>query len=290
MSVPRRSGRYTQAVHTVRLLFGFSLVLLIAAFPQPLSGQDRELDIIRIVSPYRTQTLDPIKSVFTGSIEAFGQLYTRLLMLDENDELVPGLALRWEVSEDASEYTFYLREAKFSNGDPITADDVAFTLLRMRDDPEAAYSEIVTDMKNAWAVDEHTLRVEFHSPNVPFLQGIEMSFLGIVSRADVEGRGAVEAFADVPVSSGPYRVVEWRRNDRLILEPNPHYWRQGYPLNDGAELIEVVDVNTRIAMYTKFFGYLLRFWCLHGTNLRLLVRDKNYSSIRKCNPKDHFGN
>ena len=219
-----------------------------ALFPQSLVGQEDEPDIIRIVSLYRTQTLDPIKSVFTGSIEAFGQLYTRLLRLDENDELVPGLALRWEVSPDAIDYTFFLREAKFSNGSPITADDVAFTLLRMRDDPEAAYSEIVEDVQNAWATDEHTLRVRFNSPNVPFLQGAEMAFLGIVSRADVERRGSVDAFADIPVSSGPYRVVEWRRNDRLILEANPYYWREGYPLNDGAELIEVVDVNTRIAM------------------------------------------
>jgi peptide/nickel transport system substrate-binding protein len=218
------------------------------SLPQSLVGQEDEPDIIRIVSLYRTLTLDPIKSVFTGSIEAFGQLYTRLLRADENDELVPGLALRWEVSPDATDYTFFLREAKFSNGSPITADDVAFSLLRMRDDPEAAYSEIVEDMQNAWATDDHTLRVRFNSPNVPFLAGLEMAFLGIVSRADVERRGSIEAFADVPVTSGPYRVVEWLRNDRLILEANPYYWREGYPLNDGAELIEVVDVNTRISM------------------------------------------
>lgn len=226
----------------------YSLIFLVICFPPPVAGQEEEPDIIRIVSLYRTQTLDPIKTVFTGSIEAFGQLYSRLLRLDENDELVPGLAERWEVSPDATEYTFYLREARFSNGRPITADDVAFTLLRMRDDPEAAYSEIVADMKEAWAVDDLTVRVTFNSPNVPFLQGLEMSFLGVVSREDVEKRGAAVAFSENPVSSGPYQVVEWRRNDRLILEPNPHYWRKGYPLNDGAELIEVVDVNTRIAM------------------------------------------
>ena len=218
------------------------------SYPQSLVGQEDEADTIRIVSLFRTLTLDPVRSVFTGSIEAFGQLYTRLLRLDENDQLVPGLALRWEVSPDATDYTFFLREAKFSDGSPITADDVAFTLLRMRDDPESAYSAPVDDMQDAWAEGQHTLRVRFNSPNVPFLQAVEMAFLGIVSREDVERRGSVDAFATVPVTSGPYRVVEWRRNDRLILEANPHYWREGYPLNDGAELIEVVDVNTRIAM------------------------------------------
>jgi peptide/nickel transport system substrate-binding protein len=218
------------------------------SFPRSLVGQEDEPDIIRIVSPYRTLTLDPIKSVFTGSIEAFGQMYSRLLRVDENGQLIPGLALRWEISPDATEYTFFLREARFSDGTPITANDVAYTLLRMRDDPESAYPAPVKDMQDAWATDEHTVRVRFNSPNVPFLQSLEMVFLGIVSRRDIERRGSVEAFADIPVTSGPYRVVEWRRNDRLILEANPHYWREGYPLNDGAELIEVVDVNTRIAM------------------------------------------
>lgn len=231
-----------------RLLICCLLIFLTTVIPKSVAGEEDEADIIRIVSLYRTQTLDPIKSVFTGSIEAFGQLYTRLLRLDENDELIPGLALRWEISADATDYKFFLRKAKFSDGSPITADDVAFTLLRMRDDPEAAYSETVEDMQNAWAIDDHTLRVRFNSANIPFLQGVETAFLGIVSRADVERRGSVDAFSDIPVSSGPYQVVEWRRNDRLILEPNPHYWRAGYPLNDGAELIEVVDVNTRIAM------------------------------------------
>jgi peptide/nickel transport system substrate-binding protein len=216
--------------------------------PVSPQAQDDAPDIIRIVSVFRTLTLDPIKSVFTGSIETFGQLYTRLLRRDTDGRLVPGLALRWEISADGLDYTFFLREARFSDGSPITADDVAFSLLRMRDDPEAAYSAPVTSMQDAWAEDEHTLRVRLDIPNAPFLEALEMCFLGVVSRADVERRGAVAAFADIPVTSGPYRVVEWRRNDRLILEANPYYWREGYPRNDGAELIEVVDVNTRIAM------------------------------------------
>ena len=231
-----------------RILISCTLIAIVAALPLPLQSQEDERDIVRIVSAYRTLTLDPIKSVFTGSIETFGQLYTRLLSRDANGNLIPALALRWEISADGLDYTFFLREANFSDGSPITADDVAFTLLRMRDDPEAAYAAPVITMKDAWAEDSHTLRVRFDAPNVPFIEAVEMCFLGIVSRADVEARGDVEAFADIPVSSGPYRVVEWRRNDRLILEANPYYWRDGYPLNDGAELIEVVDLNTRISM------------------------------------------
>ena len=186
--------------------------------------------------------------MFTGSIEAFGQLYSRLVRIDNNGEFRPGLALTWEISDDGLDYTFHLREARFSDGTPLTAEDAAYSLLRMRDDPEAAYPAPVTDIEHAWAEGERTLRVHFEQANTPFLASLDMCFLGIVSKQDIESRGREDAFADVPVTSGPYRVVEWRRNDRLILESNPYYWREGYPLNDGAELIEVVDINTRIAM------------------------------------------
>jgi peptide/nickel transport system substrate-binding protein len=212
--------------------------------PQSNSGKD----IIRIASVYRTLTLDPIKSIWTGSIETFGQLYSRLFRRGDNGELLPGLAERWEMSDDGLQYTFYLRSAHFSDGSAITAHDVAFSLLRMRDHPEAAYSAAVTDIANISVLDARTVQIQLHQPAAAFILGLEMCFLGIVSKADVEKRGDVQAFAADPVTSGPYRVVQWKHNDRIILEPNPHYWREGYPLNDGAELIEVVDSNTRASM------------------------------------------
>lgn len=237
---------YTQPVINARNIKICALAAFIALVPAHAADDDR--DIIRIAAAFRTLTLDPTRSIYTGAIETFGQLYSRLLRRNAEGQLVPGLALRWEISSDGLDYTFFLRETKFSDGSPLTADDAAFSLLRMRDDPEAVYPAPVLSLQNAWAEDARTLRIRLKEPNAPFLEALEMCFLGVVSRADVERRGAAAAFADIPVTSGPYRVVEWRRNDRLILEANPYYWRTGYPLNDGAELIEVVDTNTRIAM------------------------------------------
>jgi peptide/nickel transport system substrate-binding protein len=205
-------------------------------------------DIIRIASPERTTTLDPIASTNSGNIETFGQLYSRLLRRDENGELQPGLAERWEISPDGMEYTFHLRQARFSDNSPLTADDVVFSLLRMRDDPAASYSLSVASIKMARALDDHTVRVTLIAPNAPFLDALEICFLGIVSKSDVERRGSQAAFAEQPVTSGPYRVVRWRPGDRIVLEANPYYWRESYPRNSGAELIEVPDVNTRLAM------------------------------------------
>lgn len=70
---------------------------------------------------------------------------------------------------------------------------------------------------------------------------------GIVPKAVVEEMGD-EAFAQNPVSSGPFRLKEWRPNDRIILERNPNYWREGMPYLDEVEILEVTDENTRVSM------------------------------------------
>ncbi|HEV7252766.1 MAG TPA: ABC transporter substrate-binding protein [Mesorhizobium sp.] len=202
---------------------------------------------IRIGSPYRTTTLDPMRSAAAGNIETFGQLYSRLLRRNAQGELEPGLAESWEVSPDGTTVTLKLRDAKFSDGSPITADDVVFSLLRVRDDKESAYPAPLQQLKDAKAQDPKTVVLTLEHPFAPFLGNLEVFNAGIVSKADVEKRGA-DAFTKDPLTSGPYAVSEWRPNDRLVLKPNPNYWREGYPKNAGAELIEVPDQNTRVSM------------------------------------------
>ena len=158
-------------------------------------------DIIRIASGSRTLTLDPTRSWNSGDIETFGQLYSRLFRRDQAGNLQPGLAERWEMSADARTYTFHLRDARFSDGTPITADDVRFTLLRMRDDPEALYSEPVSGVVDVVAVDQRTVRVMLAEPNVPFLDTLEVCFLGRRRRyagalgAEMNAHGQTVAFA-----------------------------------------------------------------------------------------------
>jgi peptide/nickel transport system substrate-binding protein len=209
----------------------------------PAEAQDR----IRIGSPYQTSTLDPMRSAAAGNIETYGQLYSRLLRRDESGELQPGLAESWEVSEDGRKITLHLRDAMFSNGDPITAEDVAFSLTRVRDDPESAYPAPLQEMETITAQDEKTVVITLEHPFAPFLGNLEVFNAAIVDKSDVEARGE-EAFTSDPVTSGPYMVEEWVPNDRLVLAPNPHYWREGFPKNEGAELIEVPAENTRVSM------------------------------------------
>ncbi len=226
---------------THRFLAASALAALLAA--TPALAQDK----IRIGSPYKTTTLDPMRSAAAGNIETFGQLYSRLVRLDDDGALAPGLAESWELSEDGAVVTLKLRDAMFSNGEPITAEDVVFSLLRVRDGEESAYPAPLQQLDTAEAVDERTVVLTLKSPFAPFLGNLEVFNVGIVSKKDVEARGE-EAFSADPVVSGPYMVEEWVPNEKLVIAPNPNYWREGFPKNAGAELLEVTAENTRVSM------------------------------------------
>lgn len=207
-------------------------------------------ELIRIVSPYQTTALDPMRSAAAGNIETYGQLYARLLQRNPTTgELEPGLAESWEVSENGETYTFHLRDAQFSNGTPITADDVVFSLSRIQSDKQSAYPAPLGAMASITAKDPKTVVIKLKSAFAPFLGNLEIWNMGIVSKVDVEARGAEKAFSSAPVTSGPYAVKEWKPNEKLVLQPNEHYWRSGYPKSDATvELREVASPETRAAM------------------------------------------
>ncbi|MGJ8544616.1 MAG: ABC transporter substrate-binding protein [Sulfitobacter sp.] len=219
----------------------------VAIASSSIAGGAVAQDIVRIASPNKVTTLDPIASAAAGNIEAFGQLYSRLLRKDGDGALQPGLAESWAISDDGLTYTFELRAAKFSDGSDITADDVAFSLNRVAKDEGSAYPAAFAPVKAFTAEDADTVTLTLEYPSAPMLSYMEIFNAGIVSKDDVEARGE-DAFAADPVTSGPFMVEVWKPNDRLTLTANPNYWREGYPKVGGADLIEVEDDNTRSSM------------------------------------------
>lgn len=210
---------------------------------EPVSG-----GTLRIATPYTVSSLDPIKSVAAGDIEVLGQMYSRLLRrTPDGKDVLPGLAEEWESSVDELTWTFSLREAAFSDGSPVTADDVVFSFLRLRDQKDSAYPGAFQVIADVVAMDERTVQFTLDGPAAPFLGSTEQFNAGIVPRRVVEDLGD-EEFGRNPVTSGGFRVVEWRPNERLILEANPNYWREELPYLDGVEVIEVLRDPTRVSM------------------------------------------
>ncbi|TIN94321.1 MAG: ABC transporter substrate-binding protein [Mesorhizobium sp.] len=220
------------------------------AFASIVAAPALAADVIRIVSPYQTTTLDPMRSAAAGNIETYGQLYGRLLLRNPaSGALEPALAESWDISADGLTYTFHLRNAQFSDGSAITAADVTFSLDRIRSDKQSAYPAPLGAVESTTAADPKTVVIKLKSAFAPFLGNLEIWNMGIVSKSDVEKQGAEKAFSTVPVTSGPYAVKVWKPNEVLVLEPNAHYWRTGYPKSDATvELREVASPETRAAM------------------------------------------
>ena len=191
-------------------------------------------------------TFDPIKSAQNVDFWVFSNVYDVLVRVDKSGtKLEPGLAEKWEVSPDNTVYTFTMRDAKFEDGSPITARDAAFSLLRIRDNPGSLWADTYKVIKSAEAKDDKTLVVTLNQPTAPFLATLAMPGISILSEKAVTAAGE-EAYAEKPMASGAFGLVEWRRGDRVILKKNPNFWQADRVKLDGVEWISLVDDNTRM--------------------------------------------
>jgi len=191
-------------------------------------------------------TFDPIKTAQNIDFWVFSNVYDVLVRVDKSgSKLEPGLADSWTVSEDGLTYTLKIRDAKFSDGSPLTAADAAFSLLRIRDDEGSLWSDSYTVIDTAEATDDRTLVIKLKTPSAPFLSTLAMPGASILSKAGMESLGA-EAYAENPIASGAFTLKEWRRGDRVILEKNQNFWEADRVQLDGVEWISVPDDNTRM--------------------------------------------
>jgi peptide/nickel transport system substrate-binding protein len=97
--------------------------------------------VLRIGTNQDSTTFDPIKTIENRDIWVMNNMHAFLVRANrEANQIVPDLAESWEISDDGLEYTFHLREAKFSDGSRVTVQDAVFSLTRLRDDPESVQS------------------------------------------------------------------------------------------------------------------------------------------------------
>lgn len=191
-------------------------------------------------------TFDPIATAQNVDFWVFSNVFDVLLRVDKaGKELLPGLAESWEMAPDGLSYTFHLRDAKFSDGTPVTAEDAAYSLTRIRDSELSLWSDSYKIIKDIATPDPKTLLITLSGPSAPFLSTLAMPGASVISKAAMESMGE-EAFAEKPVGSGAFMLEEWRRGDRVILKKNPDYWDAANVSLDGVEWISVPDDNTRM--------------------------------------------
>ena len=190
--------------------------------------------------------LNPINAPSNGSIFVIQQIFDQLVEIGEGTEVEPGLATSWNSSKDGLTWTFHLRDAKFSNGEPVTGEDVKFSIERFADPKlNVNYSTLGESIKDVEVVDPHTVKVHLKNVDASFLDNISMFAAAIEPKKVVEEVGD-KAFSENPVGSGPFKVKEYKRGQKTVLERNPLYWRKGEPYLDGVVFEYVPDANTRI--------------------------------------------
>jgi microcin C transport system substrate-binding protein len=152
---------------------------------------------------------------------------------DEPDAVYGLVAESAEIADDGKSATFYLRpEARFSDGTPLTAEDVAFSLDTLKTKGHPIYRQTLQDVVKAEALDPHTVRYTFEGELVRDLPLI-VATLPIFSKAYYSKRPFEETTLEPPLGSGPYLVDKIAQGRTIVYRRNPDYWAKDLPVNRG---------------------------------------------------------
>ena len=208
------------------------------------------------------RNINPLLVTDTGGVARTEQMFDPMVRVDaETLEPVPHLAESWDVSDDALEYTFYLDErARFHDGEPITAEDVAFFVESVLDpdylgpwQPDWLILEGAQEALDAGGerpsglevIDDHTVRFTLQRPSAAFVVDT-LNNLKPVPKHLLEDEGALSEehwFSLEPVGSGPYMLEEWVPGDRFVMRANYDYWGTP-PCVETVSIVIIPDVDS----------------------------------------------
>ncbi len=198
-----------------------------------------------IANAVRVDTLDPEANSVNESIWLDQNLYSRLLQPNPTGTaLLPDLATSWNISTDGLTYTFHLRNAQFSDGSPVTASDVVFSIDRSRAF-KGGWGFLLTPVKTITAPDAHTVVITLSQKHAPLLADLAMYAYSIVPKKLVQAQGT--AFFQHPVGSGPFDVTSYKPDSEVDLARNPHFYGTRPKISKVRVLI-VPNDNTRVLM------------------------------------------
>jgi peptide/nickel transport system substrate-binding protein len=210
--------------------------------------------VLRFARRDDSDNLDPVTNDGNVNIWIFMNIYDQLVRVTpDGASLEPALAESWEVSADATTYTFHLRQGiTFSDGTPFKASDVVYSFVRAANDPNQTWTFTLTalqrdangQVQGITAPDDNTVVVVLSQPWAPFLADVAMFNLSIVSEAFAKGNEA--RLTDECMGTGPYQLAEWKKGEYISLTKNPNYWEEGLPYLDEVRAFVVPDDNARI--------------------------------------------
>ena len=210
--------------------------------------------------------LDPQKANAAPSFTV-GNSLSECLVRIVDGKVTPGMAKSWDVSKDGKTLTFHLRDSKWSDGKPVTAQDFEYGIKRLLDPKTAseyafaayyitgaeAYNlgkSASADSVGIKATDAKTLTVKLNNATPYFLGYLGFYCFSPARKDVVEKYGTAYATAaDKMVYNGPFILKEWKNEQRKFLAKNPDYWNAGAIKLNGVEILQISDTGTALSMF-----------------------------------------
>ncbi|MFC0820024.1 ABC transporter substrate-binding protein [Moraxella marmotae] len=230
------------------------------------TGELADTQTIVINNGAEPETLDPQKAKGVGESNILRQMLVGLTDSDKDGKTVPGMATEWS-SPDNKVWTFKLRDAKWSNGDPVTAHDFVYSFRRLTDPSNTSdYATYLVGLKvlNAEAInagkaktetlgvkalDDKTLQITLTEP-VPYLpDAMFHSSVMPVHQKSVEAHGDKFTSPGNFVVNGPYNIKDWKINEKIVLERNTAYFDDANTTINEVTFLAIPQATTDVARY-----------------------------------------
>ena len=210
--------------------------------PAGAQGQPKRGGVLRVATVDKPVNMDPGYAQLYSSLQIYQNVYNKLVYVDEAGQFIPGLAKSWKPDGEKAWVFDLVDNAVFHNGEPFTAKDVAFTFSRLLDAKNKLPMRVFfAPVEGVEAVGRYQVRFSLSRPYGPLLAVLSQATEIVNEKALAEKDPKL-----FPIGTGPFRFVEWVKDDHVTLERWDKYFRPGRPYLDRVIFYAPADDTVRL--------------------------------------------
>jgi peptide/nickel transport system substrate-binding protein len=233
-------GRINNMLRKITFFVAAALVVSLGAGS---AEAQKKGGVLKFATPSVRPGLDPAHTRTGDAYMLTGMIFSNLTRIDHELKPQPQLASSWDTNADSSEWTFHLvKNAKFTNGRAVTADDVKFTIDRVLDPKTGSRgAKAIGPIKEVVVKDPHTVVFKLAGPYADLALQLGNTFARIVAKENVPDIGTK------PVGSGPFILKEYVPGNKAVLVRNPDYFEKGLPYLDEVHQIYIKEYAAQVS-------------------------------------------
>ncbi len=242
-------------------IIGLSLCFVQLTSCSKTKSKFSDTDVFRYNEYKNISSLDPAFAKDKANIWACNQLFNGLVQLDDNLNIQPDVAKKWNISSDAKTYTFTLRNDVFfhphsqfkNNTKKVTAHDFEYSFNRLLDPKIASPGRwVLQQVANFKAVNDTVFSIQLKQPFPAFLGLLSMKYCSVVPKKIIDFYG--NGFRAHPIGTGPFYFKKWKENTKLIFRKNENY-HEIDSLGNKLPYLEAVAISFLIDKQSEFLQF-----------------------------------